>query len=562
MPPSGQKIYAVVREAQAGRRDRVFVPGPGLAAMLTLVVLALPYAAFLGVRSLWQPYEPDLVETAREMRASGDYVVPTLNGKDYSEKPPLYYWSALAAASMRGALDETAARLPCALSALALCALTAAFGTRIFGFRAGLLAGLVLGTTPLCFQCGTAGMCDMQLALATTAGVMAVHAATTGPTPRGWLLVVAALCAGVGMMAKSLIAPAVIFLGTVPALALDRRRQLPSIGWWVLAVLVFVIASSPWYVLVYERKGWETVHDLLVRQTIGRFFGQDEAKGTIIKYFVSVPGDFLPWTIFVPAAALYARRVRTSDPERWRQVRFLLVGAAAEVAFLSCANCRINKYALPIFPFLALCLGAAFDDVAEGGAERTLVKVGSILFPVVVGITGVAVPFVVAWKVPTLVDATIPLATYLFLGGASLYVAARTLVPRGFAFTLAIFLAAGGALAEKTVVPAVDQIRSDRPIEAAITTFIKKDTPYASYRLYVRSFIIFYTERTYDVLRDQGELNRWLACVGPRTAYILARDEDVAPLVADAILGPRLKVVGRNPQGVGHDDYLLVRISP
>ena len=48
------------------------------------------------------------------MRLTGEYLVPHLNGQVYSHKPPLQFWAMAGAATLRGRLDETAARLPAA----------------------------------------------------------------------------------------------------------------------------------------------------------------------------------------------------------------------------------------------------------------------------------------------------------------------------------------------------------------------------------------------------------------------------------------------------------------
>jgi len=79
-------------------------------------------------------------QIARNMLASGDWVTARLDGLVYLEKAPLIYWMEAVSYKVFG-VHDWAARIPVALSAIALCLLTAAFGAWAFGKRAGLYAG-------------------------------------------------------------------------------------------------------------------------------------------------------------------------------------------------------------------------------------------------------------------------------------------------------------------------------------------------------------------------------------------------------------------------------------
>ena len=75
----------------------------------------------LGAFGLVGADEPRYAQVAREMLERSDWVTPTLLGKPWLEKPPLYYWEAMVSFRAFGVSDR-AARLPGAFDAAMLVA--------------------------------------------------------------------------------------------------------------------------------------------------------------------------------------------------------------------------------------------------------------------------------------------------------------------------------------------------------------------------------------------------------------------------------------------------------
>ena len=85
--------------------------------LLVLVAALACVVGALSARDLWAPDEPRYGQVAREMLASGDWLVPHVNGAPYAEKPPLYYWVAAALSAPGGRVTAITARLAAALLA-------------------------------------------------------------------------------------------------------------------------------------------------------------------------------------------------------------------------------------------------------------------------------------------------------------------------------------------------------------------------------------------------------------------------------------------------------------
>jgi len=144
-------------------------------------------------------------QIARNMLTSGDWVTARLDGVPYLEKAPLIYWAIAVCYKILGVHDWVA-RLPVALSAIALCWLTAAFGIWAFGERAGFYAGLCMSTGVGLFLFTRVQIPDVMLALAVALALWAFLRALDEqePHPRRWAFVLAA-CLGVGLLLKSMV---------------------------------------------------------------------------------------------------------------------------------------------------------------------------------------------------------------------------------------------------------------------------------------------------------------------------------------------------------------------
>lgn len=68
------------------------------------IVAGLLFFPFLGARDFWAPVEPRYAEIVRVMFAKGEWIVPTVNGDLYTDKPILYFWFALICSKLAGAV--------------------------------------------------------------------------------------------------------------------------------------------------------------------------------------------------------------------------------------------------------------------------------------------------------------------------------------------------------------------------------------------------------------------------------------------------------------------------
>src|ERR1700688_3939604 len=190
------------------------------------------------------------------MLTSGDWVTARLDGVVYLEKAPLVYWAIAASYEIFGAHDW-AARIPIALSAIALCCLTAAFGVWAFGQRAGIYAGLCMSTCTGLFLFTRILIPDVMLtftvALAMWAFLRALDPQETHP--RLWAMILA-VSLGLGLLLKTLIGVLFPVAAVIVYLAITRQLYVRQ-TWKRLhpysGMLIVLLVAAPWHVLATLR---------------------------------------------------------------------------------------------------------------------------------------------------------------------------------------------------------------------------------------------------------------------------------------------------------------------
>jgi 4-amino-4-deoxy-L-arabinose transferase-like glycosyltransferase len=337
IPPSVvEPSRAVAGPERRARGARTRIAGLDRAwaavAVGTLVLLATA-----GATGLFEPTETRFAEIAREMRASGDWWVPRLNGLPHYHKPPLAYWATVLGFSTLGE-NSWGARIPVALAtALGLAAVALAVRRRFaaLGCRPGVTVWL-LASAVLPFGLGRALATDPYLATA-IAGYWAL-------APSAWAL--AAI--GLGFAIKG---PVVLVFTAAPVLvaaARGRERRTlrllgPPAGWALAAAI-----ALPWYLAVAARTPGLLGY-FLGNQIWQRYATTVHGRQGPWWYFIAtLLLGFLPWT--PPMLAGIARAWH----ERGREdSRLLLAWLAVPLVFLSFSGSKLSAYLLPAFPAAA-----------------------------------------------------------------------------------------------------------------------------------------------------------------------------------------------------------------
>ena len=360
------------------------------------LLFGLLYFFQLGDSNLVNPDEGRYAEIPREMVATGDYVLPHLNGVVYFEKPPLMYW-ALAGSLRAFGPDEFALRAVPALFALAGVLMTYAAARGLHGRLAGLCSAIVLGTSLLYFALARILSLDMAVSVLMSATLFCFILAVREPPGRRrrWLFYGVYASAALATLTKGLIGflvtGAVMFLWL---LIFNQWRRLRPF-YLITGVLLFLAIAAPWHVLAAQRSPvWAQfyfIHEHWERFTTT--VGHDRYQPWW--YFIPVVlGGLFPWVgLLWPAtrdavAGGWARR--KENAEAW----FFVVWAAFIFLFFSKSHSKLAPYILPVFPALAVLIGSWIARVIAAD-DRPKLRTGLWVFSIFSTLFGLGLAYAV-----------------------------------------------------------------------------------------------------------------------------------------------------------------------
>jgi 4-amino-4-deoxy-L-arabinose transferase-like glycosyltransferase len=383
------------------------------ASIALLLVFALTWFVNLDYRRLIHPDEGRYAEIPREMVASGDWLTPRLDGIKYFEKPALQYWLTASAYETFG-IRQWTARLWPALAGFAGVLFIGYVGFQLGGQRLGLYSAAALGGCVWYVLNAHILTLDSGLTFWMSVGFGALlMAQQDAVTQRGQrvLMLVAWSALALAVLSKGLIGVvlpgAALFVYSLLTRdwAVWRRLHL------VPGLVLFALIAAPWFIAV-SLSNPEFFHFFFIHEHFERFLTNEHHREGAWWYFVPIFAvGILPWLMVFAwtARRMWSNAIVGGNGFSWQ--RYALVWSAFIFVFFSASSSKLPSYILPIFPALALPIGAQLVSLPG----RTLMW---LTLPLVVttGALTLAVSFGFDTLARTFTDPRQPLAPMLAYG--------------------------------------------------------------------------------------------------------------------------------------------------
>ncbi|MDX2242188.1 MAG: glycosyltransferase family 39 protein [Leptolyngbyaceae cyanobacterium bins.302] len=285
------------------------------------------------------------------------WLYPTIGGSPYLNKPTLVHWL-IAQCYAIGGVNEWTSRLPGALLSAVSVPLVYGIGREIFSRRTpAIFAALIYLTWLPVVRHGRLAMLDGALVCFF---LVMMYCLLRSRRDLRWGLGV-----GLGFGLVCLTKGAVgILLGAIALgfILWDTPRLLTS-GYLWLGMLLGSAPVVAWYWAQWQRYGSLFLGANLVNQSLSRLWNPVEGNyGPVWYYLLELLKYTLPWLVFLPQAFKLAWENRN-----WSWAKLVLLWSGIYFGTISIMQTKLPWYIMPLYPALALAVGAMLSQVWDVG---------------------------------------------------------------------------------------------------------------------------------------------------------------------------------------------------
>ena len=495
---------------------------PGKRFLWTCLCCLCVWLSFLPTRGVWAPDEARYAQVASEMKEQGSWLIPSLNQRLYTQKPPLFFDLVKLSASFSDGVPEWAVKVPSLLAALLALAMVSLIGVRLMGPHGAWMPPLILGTMFKFSWQAQFGQIDMVI-VALVAAQIALGMRLASGAGRRWIGISGMILLGLaGVLSKGPVGCLLPWL--ILAAYLSIKRDWPGLRraglhWIVPGV---ALMSAAWLGLAFAAQGEDYIRALVLKQSVERYLNPWHHKAPVYYYLGIFWSDGLPYSLLLVPMVLPLARKKT-----WLEPGALLplVWMGAYLLFFSFSAGKRSVYILPLFPAMALLVAYGLLNIDMERWRREGLRRASFL---IAALFLVAVPFLV-FKAPAGFRSLVPWVAGGLVLLAAGFIAAGILVEKGKTSRSLAAMALGSMLfllvGALPVVVALDAVKTPRALAAAVKPPLDRGAVLAVYPSLIPS--LDYYARTRTRVFPKGQEEAAVAYLQGGGGHLLVVDRDV-----------------------------------
>ncbi len=357
--------------------QQYFTARPATGYTIAAILLLPALLIHLGLMPVTAD-EPTRAVVSLEMILGENWLVPTINGHPYLNKPPLYNWLLAVIFNISGSATESVIRLPVIVSVIIFAVVIWLFARKRTGDRVALVAGLAFVTGGrILFYDSMLGLIDIPYALVTFVSFICIYEFSMR---RNYLVLFISswALAATGFLMKGL--PSVLFQAlTLTAFLAAEKKAGKLLSVQHLAGLgLFILILASYYIPL-------SMHAPL-GQYIGRLWSEsagrtplEQGRGPTLLHLLTFPFKQLwylaPWSLLILS---FFRKKAVRGIFRDPFTRFLALTFLVNIPVYWISPGSHPRYLFMLYPLLCILLVKAYHDAKQAGSQ-TVSLVRSIL---------------------------------------------------------------------------------------------------------------------------------------------------------------------------------------
>lgn len=343
-----------------------------------LYIYIIPLLALIPI-FIFRDYTPDnelrYISIIEEALNNGSFFAFYNHGIAYADKPPLYFWLLMACRQLTGEnimlLLGLFTLIPCAVIFYVM-------NTMSYGKKIVKTAPVMALATAVMFIGSTVVLrMDMMMVMFIVLALYNFYRMYSGTAGR-WTGCFLALNIFAALFSKGpvgVLAPVVSI-----AVFLLSEHKIKTIGrylgWRQWAIIVGLCAV--WFSCVAAEGGYDYIHNLLFKQTVGRGINSFHHQEPFYYYLRTIWYSAAPWSILCAVVIFKGFRERVIQNDTL--LKFYSVVIFSTFIMMSLVSSKIDIYLLPIYPFLIYLTILLLDKIKIDWTVKVSVAIPAFLF--------------------------------------------------------------------------------------------------------------------------------------------------------------------------------------
>lgn len=335
---------------------------------------------------IFRDYTPDnelkYISIARDALAQGHFFTFYDHGEIYADKPPLYLWVIMILQNTFGHVSPSMMSFFSIIPAYVTLLIMDKWTRDYINQTERLMAAFMLMTTAYFLGASLTIRMDMLMTMFILLALHCFYSIYTGKYigTKKWLFPIYIFLA---IFTKGPIGFIIPVVSVILFLISKKETRLIKDYLGIRQIGIIILLIAIWFIAVYAEGSYSYLHNLAIKQTLGRSVNAFTHKQPFYYYLGTMWYAFAPW-IFFYVGILYLmikRRLIKTDIQR---LFIITIGSAFLI--MSIISSKLEIYLLPVYPLVTYLSITVFNELKNNKWIKASVIIPALLLTLVLPI--------------------------------------------------------------------------------------------------------------------------------------------------------------------------------